>query len=41
MVQIAKDELNRLSLLDSMKAAIRFTGNADPDSFPENLRRYG
>jgi hypothetical protein len=41
MVQIAKDELNRLSLLDSMKDAICFTWNAGSDSFPEDLRRYG
>jgi hydrogenase maturation protease len=41
MVQIAKDELNRPSLLDSMKDAIRFTWIAGPDSFPEDLRRYG
>jgi len=41
MVQIAKDELNRPSLLGSMKDAIPFTWNADPDSFPEDLRRYG
>jgi hydrogenase maturation protease len=41
MVQIAKDELNRPSLLDSVKDAIRFTSNAGPDSFPEDLRRYG
>jgi len=41
MVQIAKDELNRPSLLGSMKDAIHFIWNADPDSFPEDLRRYG
>jgi len=41
MVQIAKDELNRPSLLGSMKDAIHFTWNANPDSFPEDLRRYG
>jgi hydrogenase maturation protease len=41
MVQIAKDELNRPSLLGSMGDAVRFIWNARPDSFPEELRRYG
>jgi hydrogenase maturation protease len=41
MVQAAKDELTRPSLLDSTREAICFTVNACPDPFPEDLRRYG